>query len=224
MIQEYLIKHSKIIAIFSIVAILVCIISIVVTFINKYLSRKTYLTLQFAPSSATLEIDNTDYSFRNGSYEMKPGHYSGVIKADNFKTKEISFEIKPHQTNTIIDYLVHATEGLKYFEKNAADISTLRQIQNDDSITSFINEYNHKASIFDILPLEDSWSGSPGTDEDHIMYYLKITNGNNNPNCLGTLCLQTAGIKDDRYRLQEFLNQKGYNINDYEVFYEFSRL
>ena len=103
-------------------------------------------------------------------------------------------------------------------------ISTLRQIKNDDSIISFINEYDHKSSLLDSLPLEISWSGLPNTEDDHVMFILRITNGNNNPNCLGTLCLQTTGIRNDPYRLQEFLNQKGYNINDYEVFYEFSRL
>lgn len=221
--QENFVRHSKVIVILLGIAILICIASIIVASVNKYLDRNTYLVVQFAPSNATLSIDQTDYILRNGSYAIKPGHYTGVIRAEGFTSKEISFDVKPHQTNTITDYLVHSEERLKYFEKNAADISTLRHIKNDKALTDFLNDYDRKISIYNLLPDEMSWNGSLAIDDSNNLYLLRIEDGRNNPNCTSTLCLSTKGVKQNNYYLQDYLSQKGYDINDYEVFYEYSQ-
>lgn len=204
--------------------IIICIASIIIVSMNKYYSRKTYLVLQFAPNNAVLTIDNSDLALKSGSYSIEPGHYSGNIQADHFKTKRIDFDVEPYKTNIITEYLTHETEGLKHFEKNASDMATLHQIKNDNLITNFINEYDHKASIYDMLPQEISWNGSIEDHDSENIYILRIKNGNNNPNCQGTLCLQTSGIKQNYDYLKDYLTQNGYNINDYEVFYEYSRL
>ena len=222
--QELFIKHSKKIIIFSLIIILICISSIIITIINNHLNRKTILSLQFAPSSAALKIDNTDYDLRNGSYEINPGHYTGTIYANGFSPKDISFDIKPHQINAITDYLVHTKEGLQYFEKSAPDINTLRHIKDDEAVIEFINNYDRKASIYDLLPQDITYTGNPETTDSNTIYILRVTDGTNNPNCQSTLCLSTTGIKQNNSILQDYLNQHGYNINDYEVFYDYSRV
>lgn len=216
-------KHAKKIIFFSVIGMVCCILLIIFYFVGKKLGQRTYLTLQFAPSFAKIKIYGMDEEYGSGSYEIPDGKYSGVIEADGFEKKEISFEVKVHQVNTVVDYIINSDSGMKYFEKNSADINTLRQIENDENIERFFDDYNKKESIYNILPLDISWHGGYGTEEEGIMFDMEILDGRGYAECKGTLCLLVRGLRDDRERVINALAEKGYNIEDYEVFYESSR-
>lgn len=225
--DSFFTKHAKTISSIAIAGIIFCIILIIFVLIQNHFNKKTYLSVQFAPGHAKLEIYGLNQTIKTGSYEMPAGTYTGALRADGFTSAEITFEVKPHQTNTLVSYLVHSAEGLPYFEKNAADISTLHQVkakttaQDNPELFSFLETYDRKASIFDLLPLTISWLKYPN---DTPMYNLTISNGVNHPNCTSTLCLSTSGPKENLAELAKALAERGYDINDYEVFYEYSAI
>ena len=223
--ESFFIRYSKQITLVAIVGIIFCIATVIIVSIQKYLSQKTYLTLQFAPSSAILALaDGTELT--TGTREFTPGTYAGTLSAKGFSPKEITFQVHAHQTNGFSDYLVNDAEGLTYYEKNAADISTLHQIARQDNhddpeLTNFLEAYDHKTSLYDLLPLIISWLKRP---DDTPTYSLKITNGTNYSQCQSTLCLLTTGPNYNPTELEKALSERGYNINDYEVFYEYSAI
>lgn len=226
--DSFFVRHSRSITIIAIASIVFCVVLIFSILIYNHFSKKTYLTVQFAPGYAELEIYGLNQTITTGTYEIPAGIYAGALKADGFIAKDISFEVKPHQSNTFISYLVHSTKGLPYFEKSSADISTLHQIQesttavqDNQELTSFLEAYDYKASIYELLPLTISWLKYPN---DTPMYNLTITKGTNHPKCTSTLCLSTSGPKENLTELAKALTERGYNINDYEVFYEYSAI
>lgn len=219
--DSFFVKHSRNIAVISFIGILFCIALIIIVSLVKEFSKPTYLTLQFAPSTATLSLDEPAINLTNGSYEFDPGNYTGILTADGFEPKHVTVTVSARQVNTYTDYLVKPTTGLNSFEQNAADISTLRNLTDHPDITQFLESYDHKASLYDQLPLSISWLKRP---DDTPTYTLTVTSGINHPNCTGTLCLMTTGPSYNPDELSQALSKRGYDINDYEVFYEYSAL
>lgn len=225
--DSFFIRHTRIITIISIIGIAFCVSLIIIVTLIKEFSKKTFLTLQFAPASAKLEIIELELSLGNGTYELSPGTYTGILKANGFEPKKITINLEPRKTNNYTDYLVNSSIGLSYFERSASDISTLQQIKNETGDTTnpelltFLEAYDHKTSIYDLLPLTISWFKHPnGTS----IYNLTIKDGTYHPKCTSTLCLSTIGPKEDIAELEKALAERGYNINDYEVFYEYSAI
>lgn len=213
--ENFFVKYARLITIISLIGILFCIILIVIVSISKEHSKNTYLTLQFAPSHAILTLDSGT-ELRTGTYEFQPGHYTGTITADNFTPKVIEFEVTPRETTSVTDYIVHSSEGLPYFEKSAANISTLRLIDDTD-IKSFLEAYDYKTSIYDQLPFYANWLKYP---DDYPTYTVKIVDGRDDSSCHGTLCLLAIGPKYNQDEIAKTLLEKGYDINNYEIIYE----
>ncbi|MBQ3432808.1 hypothetical protein IJG22_00725 [Candidatus Saccharibacteria bacterium] len=216
--ENFIIKHSNLIILISSIGIAFCVLLTVIIALNKELHKPTYLTLQFAPSSATLTLDDGT-ELHTGTYELSSGHYVGTLTAKGFNAKNVDFEVIPRQSNSITNYLVNSTKGMSYYEKSAADISTLRQIKNDTTVASFLETYDHKLSLYEILPLSVSWFKRAN---DYPTYTLTVKQATNYPKCQSTLCIIATGPRNNQEELTKALKEKGYNINDYEVFYEYS--
>lgn len=208
--EPFLIKYSKIITIFSLAGIGFCILLILFTFLHREFSKKTYLSVQLAPSSAVLTLDNSNQELRTGTYELQPGHYSGIISANSFTPKTIEFDVKPRQSNPLNEYLVHTKEGLKYFEKSSAYISILRQIQNDQDIANFLEAYDYKTSLFDNLPLYSAFT------PDHPIS-ISVTDGRDNSQCSSTLCIMTTEQDKSLNDTKLVLTDSGYTPDDYNI-------
>lgn len=219
--DSFFVKHSRAITIISIAGIIFCIVLIIITVLHNYLSRKTYLTVQFAPATAHLELYSQNLSLTNGTYELTPGTYTGVLTADGFKPKDITITVNPRQVNTYTDYLVNLSKGLAYFERSTSDLATLRSITDDSDITAFLEAYDYKASLHQLLPFTVSWRKYPN---DTPMDTVTISNANNHPDCTGTLCLLITGPTDNRTEIAKALAERGYDINNYEVIYEYNAL
>ena len=216
--ENFFVKHAKQITTISIIGIIVCIISIIIVSLISYFNKPSFLSIQFAPSNAVLTL-NDGTTLRTGSYEIQPGYYNGTITADNYQSKTVSFEIKPHESNSLIDYLVHISEGLEHYTNNQSSISTLRLIKNDPDVTNFLQKYDQKTSIYSILPLDITWLKNPN---DYPTYTVKLTDGNNRPECFTTLCLLVTGPSYNEAEITKALKEHNYNIDDYEVIYEYS--
>lgn len=218
--ESFIIRHSNIIIVIDSIGILFCIMLIIALIINKELSKSTYLTLQFAPNNAILTLDDGT-QLRTGTYELKPGHYTGILTAKGFTPKSLEFDVTPRKTNSVTNYLINSAEGLSFYEKNATDIATLRQIQNDTEVNSFLEKYNFKQSIYNLLPFSVTWLKKAN---DYPTYTLTVKQATDYPKCQSTLCIIATGPRDNREELSKAFKAKGYNIDDYEVFYEYSAI
>lgn len=211
--ETFLTKHSRQITIINLIGIVFCIILIICTSLHHELSKKTYLSVQLAPSSAILTLDNSNKELRTGTYELQPGHYSGVITASNFTSKNIEFEVKARQSNSLNEYITHTKEGLTFFEKSATNISILRQIKDDQDVTNFLDAYDYKSSIYDELPLYSSYT-------DAKPFVITVADGRDDPQCLSTLCITTTEQNKSLNDTRTILENSGYNLDNYNVIIE----
>ena len=197
--------------------IIVCLIAILAfTLIPLIKSAKkpTILTLNIAPSTATVKINGEKY--RVGSYDnLSAGSYTAEISQDGFSSKTISFELKNGETTVVYDYILSEAEGFSYFEKNKMDINTLRNI-NDSDVRKFLEGYDKKLKITANLPILLNYY-----DEDNAkLVEGTISDGSDSPKCAMAFCLKVDTSKDLEWRAKEVVELAGYNYGDYEVIYE----
>ncbi len=187
--------------------------------IFKQVNRKTYIDIATAPAIAVLTINGQEY--KNGSHEIEPGTYTGVLSAEGFEDKTIEIEVKSRTYTQILTYLVHKEEGLAYFERSNVDLTTLRSIKNDDSVSSFLASYDSKLSIKNELPLVANYNlneGIPGAANNIVE--LEIIDGSYKKECQYAFCLAVTGDTSNEARIRKFLSDNNYNYEDYQIIYE----
>lgn len=187
--------------------------------IYKLLTRKTYIDIATAPTIAKVVINGNEY--KNGSHEIEPGTYTAEIVAEGFETKTITVDVKARTYTQILTYLVHKEEGLAYFERSSIDLATLRSIKNDDALTKFIANYDNKLRIKNELPLIANYNLNediPGAANNIVS--LEIHDGSKLSACKYAFCLSIVGERSDEQRVRDFLENNGYNYDNYEVIYE----
>jgi hypothetical protein len=176
--------------------------------------KPAILSLNIAPSTATIELNGEELHV--GAYDnLEPGNYTATIHQDGFESKEISFTLTTGETTTIYEYILSETEGFNYFEKNRSDINTLREIKDNDDVKTFLDKYDKKLAIKQVLPILLN-------DYDPVRARLitgEITDGSNNPKCTYAFCLQVNVGKDMEWRAKQVVELAGFNYDDYEVIY-----
>jgi hypothetical protein len=102
----------------------------------------------------------------------------------------------------------------------------LRQINtdNDDGLKAFLDEYDKKIKIKEILPINATYNLNEGIKgAANYLVEVFITDGSTNPECHHAFCLRVIGDrkKDNRKaNVKEMLKINGYNYEDYEVIYD----
>lgn len=218
-IGEILSRHFRPIMITVGIIVVLCIVAIFAVIISNIKPEKTYISVNIAPTFATVNIDGQEY--RSGTYEISPGNYSVTISADGFEPKTINLEVISGKTTPVSAYLLNKKEGLSYFERNAADISVLETLS-DPELEDFLTAYHKKISIRDYFPIDATYdmsaiNGTPGND----LYAQTITDGTNDPDCSYAFCLYASGYRLNEDALREALSDLGYNFDDYEVIYDY---
>lgn len=204
------------------VVIAACLVGIIAVIIHNLMPEKTLVSINVAPTEATVTIDGREY--HNGTYEIKPGQYQVSISADGFDPKIVNLDIKPHQTTPLSTYLVNKKEGLAYFEKSAADLQVLNSIT-DQEIQDFMQQYRKKISIKDQLPISVRYNAAQGsTTEGRSLDFQTVSDGTSRSDCSMAFCLlvsATYGISaPDEASVRAALSNLGYNYDDYEVIYD----
>ena len=110
---------------------------------------------------------------------------------------------------------------MAYFEKSAADLQVLATLD-DPEVQEFMTAYNQKISIRDHFPIDATYdmsavNGTPGND----LYEQTITDGSQNPDCPIAFCLYVSGYRLNEDAIRDALKSLGYNLDDYEVIYDF---
>lgn len=219
-VLEFFDKHYRLCigAIFGIIAI--CIIVIVAIPVGADIQKPTVLEVSVAPSTAKIVIDGQEYG--NGAHVFKAGKYTASISQDGFESKNVDFEVKEHEQNLLSTYIVNKDEGMAYFERSVADIAAVRlSYDNDEKAREFIDAYDKKTKISEILPINASYDlkdTNPGMGS--YMIFMNIADGSNHGKCHHAFCLLVTGDRKNEKRVREMLQLNGYNYDDYEVIYE----
>ena len=212
-------KHFRPIMITVGIIIAICLIILIVVAIRNFQPVKTFISVNIAPTTATVTINGQAY--RNGTYELAPGQYEAQISAAGFTPKTLTIDVKQSETTPIATFLLNQKEGMAYFEKNAADLQVLATLT-DPEAQEFMTSYNKKLSIRDYFPIDATYdmsavNGTPGND----LYEQTITDGSQDSDCPLAFCLYASGYQLNEDALREALENLGYNLDDYEVIYDY---
>ena len=232
-------EHQKAIRIGSIaiiaISIIVAIIYGLILPAIKRNAQPAMLSLNLAPAIARAELNGQELS--SGIYELAPGHYSATLKiakehkqnanspyesADSYETKQIEFDITKNKTTDINDYLKSKKQGLSYAESNLNDLNVLRKLTDQPEVKDFLQKYDEKLKIKDILPIEMSYNANAG-GERFSFVSTAIEDGSQDPLCPKLFCLRILKTEKNpdnaKAEATRQLQRKNINIEDYYVVY-----
>lgn len=216
---EWGVEHFKVSMLVIWGAIILCLggVALVSVFSNSNPSA-TILNISVAPVTATIKLDGDET--RNGSYRLEAGIHHIEASADGFEKKSFDIEVKANQTNSVAFYLLNKELGLKYYERSEVEVNLMRVIAKDDeSAKDFIKSYDKKFGLIVDVPFKTEYKTPDGYASMHF------SDGRSDARCQGTLCIIISGHKVDdasfNGEVYKQLSSRGYNIDDYEVFYEY---
>ena len=204
-------KHFKFLTALLGLVILGCGAVVLTTLLVRNAVGDAYVSITLAPTNAKITLNGEEYSI--GSYVVKSGKYNVKIEAEGFKTKEFSFEAKNGQVAAISEYLENETEGLKYYERSAADMKALKFIHSKegDDLSNFLAEYKRKTDIIYSLPLDASVPANT----------VMIRDGSLRDDCNMAFCLVVEGFTIDKDRVSAVISQKGFKPEEYTIIYDY---
>lgn len=202
-----------------IVLALISIIALIILYI--YLHSATLL-IQVAPYSANISINQKIY--QNGLYKVKPEKQIEVtVSADGFKPETFSIELPKNQATTIITSLTPTEDNQNFYQKSENRDSLSILIANNDLEPSpDLQNTLKKISLQSSVPIETSYCGTPATRANCNSVSI---NYDYYPECENLLCVKITGRKSqlDEETLNVVrgqLSKLGYNLNDYQYFYQ----
>lgn len=220
-------KQKWVLAIISLdLIILVAVIALVV----EDALKTSMISFNVAPIDAKVLVDGKE-GYGNGMYRFKPGDYEIQILREGLDDKTIEISLT---SNSVINVAVFLLDEGKFdfytlkgnydsFYKLAeiASAGNNLTIDNDASAEEFIEQYEKEYAIYaTALPIDYS---EYDTDEDGKRELVKdITiQANNDKECSLTLCLKALMVgTDDKKLVESLLVEKGFNMEDYEIFYK----
>ena len=205
-----LLSENKIAAVLSCAAI---ILLLAVGAVVLKPQNNANLLVNVAPTDAKIVIAGQAYG--NGMLRnMAPGHYVADIMKDGFESKTIEFDLKNDEVVFVNEYLIQPDLGFDYYETDSGSLLVLREYaeahEDDAELKSFLENYEKKRTIVNILPLEykDEITGG----------FYKVDYMEKNLACKKNYCI-TISTNDDIYTEAAFaaIKAHGYDLNDYTI-------
>lgn len=218
-----------------ILATIIAILLIIVITIINYLHSST-LIIQVAPVNANITINGKTY--KNGLHKTAPKNKAEVtVSAEGFTSKTLTLDLKSGYSSSLLLYLVPLEEKWEIYEEeknkeslnillanngyqywNLNKISNNLTIDQDNSAENFIK----KISIRSIMPLQFSICGEPANrlNCDSLTIDYNYSQKYND-----SLCISISGRKANLEQstldiIRNKLTEYGYNLNDYNFFYQ----
>ena len=217
---DWLVGHFRLSMIVIWSAIIVCLgLSLAVKLFANQEVRATVINITVAPSHAIIKLDGEVK--RNGSYIVEPGSHRVEASAEGFKSKSYDVTVDLNSSQEVSFYLENTTVGMEFYEKSEVEINLLRTIaKSDESAEAFLETYDSKRALISETPFVVEYLTTRGYQNN-----MRFTNANSDKRCKGTLCILVSGFKEDDSSfyntVKKTISDRGYNIEDYEVFYEF---
>ena len=179
------------------------------------------------PLDATITMNGHEY--QNGTYAILPGHYNVTISHPELDSKSFEFDLEPNYYLTFAVFLKHG-DDFSFYTRKENMVSFWRldtigasshntTIDNDTSAEKFIDETNELYESLDLLPIE-------------YQKYLETVDGRDltmditikesqDEECETFLCIDAFIVgSDTESAAQELLEEKGFNLEDYEIHYK----
>ena len=204
------IKNQKLLIIISSI-----ILFFIIVFISIfYYSSLATLDLLVAPTSATVKINDKEY--QNGQHKLSAGTYEVKISKEAFKTKTFKINLKAGETTNLHTYL-DQTDGKDTWYLNHNDDDLIRTQIGDEEATKQAEKYEKKYPIVKVLPLNYA-----NYDEEYN-YTEFIIDGGKYDECKKEFCLKiTDSTGGNEENAKRFIQENGYDPNDYEIIYEYT--
>ena len=213
-------KWVRLILVLDIVAIIVI---IAVAIVNSL--KTAVIEFNVTPINSVISV-NGDSSYSNGSYRFFPGTYEITVSREGLDPKTFILELGNNDVQTVALFLSNngnfdfyaLKENYSSFAKLAEIASAANNltIDHDTSAEKFIEEFNRKTSINQILPLEYQFIDDTnyGTNS-----FFAI---DENSDCVyNGLCLIVSPIINaSETQILEFIRTNGYNPSDYQITFE----
>ncbi len=212
---DFLDKHSKSVVILLFVVIAICFGGTLVLGVFNYQEQKTYLSVMVAPVFARVTLNDQEYQM--GLNEIEPGKYQVKISADGFISKEFTLEVKHGEPAAVSGYLMHASEGINYYARDAKSLSVLRAMSatNDEQLAKFLDDYSNLMGIKNSLPMDASFS--KGNQEIRVT----VKDGSRDPRCKMAFCLIAVGEDINPGAVEFAVSSAGFDLKNYEVIYDY---
>ena len=210
---------------FVLVVGLIVVISVAI-FVNIDIHKDAAIVFNVAPVDATITI-NGDSNYTNGANSISPGDYEIKISHEGLESKTIKVSIAPRQVITISTFLSGPDNNFEFYElkENYSSMQMLKTIasrgnnittDHDTSAETFIDDYDRKTQIVNILPID--YFEMDETNKDAGKFFgIDL-----NDNCDKIdLCLIVAPIKNVSHEeALEFIRSQGYDPNDYDIIFQ----
>lgn len=203
-------KQQKIILI-----ILSCVIlfGLIFTLIFYQTSLAT-VDLLVAPVSSKITINNKEY--KNGQHKLTPGEYEVIISKEDFNTKTFKLSLKAGKTTNLHTFL-DQTDGLETWYINHNEDDLIRTQIGDEQATKASEKYNKKYPIVSVLPLIYA------DYDDNYNYTEYRIDGGKYDECKKEFCLKiTDSTGGNEEKAKRFIQENGFDPNDYEIIYEYT--
>lgn len=213
---EFIKRHKTISGLIcaNIIAIIVVIVVIII-----HNAKTATIDINVAPADATITLNGARYdNFKQ--HDILPGDYHVRITMDGMQPKEYDISLENNGFARIWNYLLGENGSFDYYLTHPDDEWILAQIapEDDKAAQAFIADYDKKASLIDILPIEYAHF------TDDYAYYTKynIDIDLDEEDCHSILCLviedYTGG--NERAALDQ-IKAAGYNPKDYQITYKY---
>lgn len=207
-------------------------IILIVILIGIFIWRTTKVStikLNIVPADSTISI-NGDDRYTNGQYNITPGTYNVTIAHDGLEPKTFTIDAPPHHVVSITTFLSDQNHTFNFYKLRSNYNSYLKLTEiasaennlttdHDSSAENFIQKFQEDYKTFTTkLPFDYNESTGYG----QTLEILKNITLKANYGCRLTLCIQAlaAGTNSESF-INQLLEEKGFNVEDFEIEYEF---
>lgn len=219
--------HNKWVRLIIIVDIIALITLIIILIWQT--TKVSTINLDVTPLDSRISI-NGNHNYQNGQYSLTPGSYEITISHDNMTPKTFTVDIAPQTVVSVTTFLSDPDHTYDFYKQrtNYSSYQKLAEIasaennlttDHDTSAADFINKFQADYAAFSTkLPIEYRESEGYGSDRSlskNITLKAKY-------DCQLTLCIQALVVgTDDKAFINSLLQEKGFNLEDFEIEYKF---
>ena len=205
-------------------AFLVGLVALVLIIIGIFVAidaaKTARINLLVTPVDAKIKIDGWTYG--NGTHRVFPGKKHIEISREGMSTITFDVDCQSGHTTAVNRYLVSGDKNFDFYKKSAESYDILRLIADKD-VAEFINKQEKVLLIKEVLPIhETQMLANHKFTKDGMPYVeTKISDATAEKECNASLCLKVKTNANDAEKMaKDLLKKYGYDLGDYEVFYE----
>lgn len=193
-------------------------------------TKTAMVTFSVAPLDAVVTLSGQG-DYQNGTYKVHPGKYTVAISHDGLETKTFNLELKSGDVATLTTFLTGAENNLDFYElkNNYTSFQKLAEIASADNNKTTDHDTSAEDFIVKIQQLQDFYStnlpfeySEYGNSEDGrttLKYGITVRTSNEDA-CQKFLCIKAVGKNVDQAFIGQLLTERGFNLEDYEVYYQ----